>query len=46
MSEYVFVCVGAIEIIILAQRLLRVGYLVCAIGSECVQNRQNKWMRV
>lgn len=38
MSEYVFVFVRAIEIIIVAQQSLSLGYLACAIGSKCVQN--------
>lgn len=46
MSEHVFVWVKTIEITTLAQQLLQVGYLACAIGSECVEKRQNKWLCV
>ena len=38
-SECVFICVRAIEIIILTQQLPRVGYLAYPIGSKCVQRR-------
>lgn len=40
MSEYVFVFVRTIEIIIVAQQLLSLGYLACAIGSVCRMTEQ------
>lgn len=45
-SKCVFICVRAIEIIILTQRLSRVGYLAYPIGSKCVQRRRNKQLCV